>query len=352
MGKHITNIHFANFLKSAKYNFTFEDSNLIGKLTTLGQNTEYTFREAFAEKVLDILQPHHYYAKVQRVCIAKIIYPTNELMAVASANYGISKNLISNNYRCFVNPEGSLFKLDPNTFRIFDDVDEIIASFAAKGVPPQRTIRYIYEMGFKSGLCISLFSGETLGGFLFLNTQEPGYFDNLKDENYGILSILQLVISKLLIQESNFTFRKFFKHIEDLQEETHGKIFDVQDCSKKLNYYMSEKLANKCEIKIESSIEEAILFSPYTYYCMILAIVQTLFHKNQIILIRVKNTGVSQTTKIYYTDIRRHDTIQTQVLIQYGKLLGYEISFDELGVELKNPIDFAYKDNPNILYSI
>ena len=352
MKNHITNIHFANFLKSAKYNFTLEDSNLIGKLTSLGQNTKHTFEEAFSEKVLDILQPHQFYSKVQRVCIAKIIYPTNELMAISSANFGLSKNLISNNYRCFVNPEGSLFRLDPNTFRIFDDVDEIIASFTEKGVPPQRSIRYVYEMGFKSGLCISLFSGETLGGFLFLNTERSAYFDNLKDEDYGILSILQLVISKLLIQESHFTFRRFFKNIEDLQEEKQGKVFHAAECGQKLNYYFCEKLANSCEIKIESNVKEAILFSPYTYYSIILAILQTFFRENQVILIRIQNIQDKMVAKIYNPDIKKYDTIQLQVLKQYGNLLGYNLAFDDLGIEIRNPIDFAYNGKHKILYSV
>ena len=93
----------------------------------------------------------------------------NQLRVIASNNASGEPNSMPSDYSCFVNATGSLFDLKPMSVRYFADAAEVVASFAARNHPPQRSIARVAQMKLGSGLCSGVFASERLVGLVFLN---------------------------------------------------------------------------------------------------------------------------------------------------------------------------------------
>ena len=117
------------------------------------------------------------------------------LCSANSQNQGV--NLVPDGYHCFVSASGSLTSVREGRVRVYDDIRVIMASFAAKGYPPQRTIRRVFEMGLQSGLCLPL-QGHGSRGMLFLNSRQLGYFHEVTPATSVHLTLLAQLCRNLL----------------------------------------------------------------------------------------------------------------------------------------------------------
>ncbi len=129
---------------------------------------------------------------------SKLIPGSNQLVVVDSAIHSRMRDLgIPNHmppgYSCFINPTGSLTTLKPGLLRIFDDSSQVLNSFAREGKPAQRSIAYIAEAGLKSGICLAIGRGETVQGYMFLNSLKPSLFNHVMRDYAPLLSLFALI---------------------------------------------------------------------------------------------------------------------------------------------------------------
>jgi hypothetical protein len=147
-----------------------------------------------AGRLMHVLRNHKFFNQVDRVCLAGRIADSNQLVVVdASLSDRCPENSLKKGYSCFVNPEGSLFKMKPGTVRIFADCERVLACFAEQGKPAQRSIALISDQGLRSGLCLAIGRGTEIQGFLFMNSLQPDLFRNITTSSAPLLSLFGLV---------------------------------------------------------------------------------------------------------------------------------------------------------------
>ncbi len=147
-----------------------------------------------AQRLLKVLKGHRFFQKVDRVCLAGRVPHANQLVIVDSANSDRApKNILRKGYSCFVNPQGSLFAMQPSTVRVFAECNAVLESFRRQSKPAQRSIALIAEQGMRSGLCIAIGRENLLQGFLFLNSVDPSLFDSITSRYAPLLSLFGLL---------------------------------------------------------------------------------------------------------------------------------------------------------------
>jgi hypothetical protein len=183
-------IYKINFIKSLKYKFDDSDTWLSAQLSNIAQDLiQKSNAVEFADKLASVLRGHPRYGKIDRVCLAQTFAPTNELSVLSSwCSMQTGRNLMPQNYRCFVDPNGSLLQLKNGQMRVYGNSDDIIAAYHAEQRPVQRSMRYINDMGFKSGLCIPIYFHDAMRGLFFMNSMQEGFFDTPCDEDYALYS--------------------------------------------------------------------------------------------------------------------------------------------------------------------
>lgn len=172
-----------------------EESWIVTQLATLAEDLACGGRgDRPAHRLMNVLRNHRFFREVDRVCIAGRVCGTNQLV-VADAAIGerCSESVLKKGYSCFVNPQGSLFKMKPSTVRIFGDSDRVLASFANQGKPAQRSIAYIADQGLRSGLCLAVGRADQIQGFLFLNSTQRELFERTIEGYAPLLSLFALV---------------------------------------------------------------------------------------------------------------------------------------------------------------
>lgn len=147
-----------------------------------------------AHRLMNVLRGHRFFQHVDRVCLAGRVPGTNQLVIVDSAVSERSvRNELLKGYSCFVNPNGSLFSMQPSTVRVFGECNKVLESFHHQNKPAQRSIALIAEQGLRSGLCMAIGRGTTIQGFLFLNSMEPSLFTDVTNRYAPLLSLFGLV---------------------------------------------------------------------------------------------------------------------------------------------------------------
>jgi hypothetical protein len=147
-----------------------------------------------AHRLMKVLQGHKFFQSVDRVCLAGRVPNANQLVVVDSAvSDRAPKNTLRRGYSCFVNPNGSLFAMQPSTVRVFGECNQVLSSFTRQNKPAQRSIALIAEQGLRSGLCMAIGRGATIQGFLFINSNEPDLFQNVTSRYAPLLSLFGLV---------------------------------------------------------------------------------------------------------------------------------------------------------------
>ncbi|CAM2068636.1 hypothetical protein SCOR_24915 [Sulfidibacter corallicola] len=199
MGHHDRRLYQNAMYRSGAVDLTHDDLQLITSAMKAGQ--EYAISgdvAGIAEKILAILKLHPHFNGVDRVCLARKVGHTNQLLVLDSSMIPIAENLMGGGYRCYVDAHGSLFSLKAGEMRILHDVTEITDSYHLQSRPVQRSLRYIGEMGFRSGLCIPCTFKDELLGYLFMNSSQPIYFHLPRNQDYLIYSQLVQIATSII----------------------------------------------------------------------------------------------------------------------------------------------------------
>jgi transcriptional regulator with GAF, ATPase, and Fis domain len=251
------NIFVYNALNASKCKLNENDSYLHSLLIHLEnlQETKDNKLENFATEVLDAINLSNAFYPIDRVCLA-LTYPNEtkiRILSVANSNK-ISKNLMPIKYSCFVSKGSSLLKTKSSNVRIYSDIEDIIARYG-EGIPVQRSLRLIREMGIKSGITIPLTISNSFSGFLFLNSVETKTFDNLKPEDYSTLCLLKMIASSYLQRNfinqfhSEIDFSSDFNKISEVSNSFSQSVFQ-----KLLEITLIQKYEKEITVLIHSSI--------------------------------------------------------------------------------------------------
>lgn len=182
-----------------------EESWIVSQLASLAEDlASGTHCSHPASRLMHVLKNHKLFSQVDRVCLVGRVAGANQLVVVdACTSNRCPENSLKKGYSCFVNPEGSLFKMRPGTVRMFGDCERVLSSFAAQGKPAQRSIALISDLGLRSGLCLALGRGMEVQGFLFLNSVQEDLFREISVNSSPILSLFGL-IATITLDSSGF----------------------------------------------------------------------------------------------------------------------------------------------------
>jgi len=176
-----------------------EESWTVAQLAAVAEDLACsTDKKRPAHRLMNVLRGHRFFQNVDRVCLVGLVRGSNQLVVVDSC---ISQRLRSyrdenpmvRGYSCFVNPQGSLFSMRPGVLRVFDDCSRVLESFARQGKPAQRSISHIADTGLRSGLCLAIGRGESVQGFLFMNSQQVDLFRDVTKRFAPLLSLFSLL---------------------------------------------------------------------------------------------------------------------------------------------------------------
>jgi hypothetical protein len=172
-----------------------EESWIVSQLASLAEDlSSGTHSGHPAARLMHVLKNHKFFNQVDRVCLVGRVAGGNQLVVIdASLSDRCPENSLKKGYSCFVNPDGSLFKMRPGTVRIFGDCERVLASFAAQGKPAQRSIALISDQGLRSGLCLAIGRGTEIQGFLFLNSVQEDLFREITVKSAPLLSLFGLI---------------------------------------------------------------------------------------------------------------------------------------------------------------
>lgn len=173
-------------LRSRRTTLVEEDVHLLSEINRM-EGEIYPARpiSGICEQLYGLLREHSNFDQISRVCIVETVGLSNQLMVLDSfVPKDVAENLMVPGYRCFVAAEGSLFKLKDGEMRILPDVSKVIASFTNDNKPVQRSMARVHAMGFKSGLCLPIEILGRRGGYVFLNSKEPFYFNLARNQDY------------------------------------------------------------------------------------------------------------------------------------------------------------------------
>lgn len=172
-----------------------EESWTVSQLATLAEDLSTGLKsDRCAQRLLQLFRNHRFLNRIDRVCLVLRVADTNQLTVVDSCvSQRFGSNLLKKGYSCFVNPQGSLFSLKPGMTRIFAQSSQVLDSFRSRNRPVQRSIAMLASSGVESGVCMAIGRGQTLRGFLFLNSKEPKLFDSITDQYAPLFSLLGLV---------------------------------------------------------------------------------------------------------------------------------------------------------------
>jgi hypothetical protein len=156
--------------------------------------------EEFSERLLEVIQKHPSFKDISRVCVS-IAFPLSNKIGVLSSATTNEENLMDSNYSCYVSRTTSLNSIEKGSVRVYDNIDEIIDKYIEEGKPVQRSLHYLNKMGVKSGLTVKL-ETRALNGYLFINSNTPGYFKDVPKNCATYLNLLELVVSEYFNQKT------------------------------------------------------------------------------------------------------------------------------------------------------
>lgn len=207
-----------------------EETWIVSQLASLAEDlASGTHSHHPASRLMHVLRGHKFFNQVDRVCLAGRVAHANQLVVVdASLSDRCPPNSLKKGYSCFVNPEGSLFKMKPGTVRVFSDCERVLASFALNGKPAQRSIALISDQGLRSGLCLAIGRGEEIQGFLFLNSIQEDLFRHITVSSAPLLSLFGLVATIgldtngfHLASDSTALFARFLPNVSTVFDSAH-----------------------------------------------------------------------------------------------------------------------------------
>lgn len=224
-----------------------------------------------ASRLLAILQGHHFFRNVDRVCLVGKVASSNQLVVVDSAispnlRDAGARNLMTSGYSCFVSPNGSLSAMKPGTLRLFSDSKAVLNAFAKSGKPVQRSIAFIAESGLRSGICLAIGRGETVQGYLFMNSMQSQFFKNVMEE-YGPLMSLFSLLGTIGLDAAGF-------HATNLENKKRACDQDQTDLTKcsiafqaaefqeAFESYLNKQMASEVKVELDAPEHASFLYVP------------------------------------------------------------------------------------------
>jgi hypothetical protein len=220
-----------------------------------------------AHKLMSILKGHRFFQHMDRVCIVGLMPRANQLVVVDSCihdrlrDQGI-KNRMPSGYSCFVNPQGSLFQMKPGVLRIFSDSRVVLDSFAKAGKPAQRSIAYVAESGLRSGICLAIGRGETVQGYLFMNSFQPNLFDHVMRDYAPLLSLFSLMGTVALDAAGFHAVDGASASGERDLLSTHSEVFEAATFKRLVETTVGRMTACNCCVTVHAGSDSKFLFIP------------------------------------------------------------------------------------------
>lgn len=346
-------------LRSRSATFQPDDTQTLGELVNLEHqlNNKVTTR-GIAGDILKTLQMHPHFKNVARVCIATLVDHTNQLRVLDSAMDSHSENKMTPGYSCFVDADGSLFKLADGQMRILREVSLVINAFAKQGKPVQRSVRYINEMGFKSGICLPLVHLGTLRGYLFLNAREPLYFHLARPQDFLLYSLLVQLGQRVLHMAAPFEPTSLPPALESLAR-WNAEAFEAQSFGDHLSLFLSKRHGRDRSVMVHADTE----LPPFLYAPSLIAInlldcleaqhllqsedplqVHVYLEEDEVVFEVPVGWGQNETNlfdqNVYY-DLGRRVTA-----------LGWRLELDGERTKIRCNYDPCFLENPDIRYSV
>lgn len=355
------NIYVQNFIRSKNYDFNPAYSELIGRLC--GVEAALSTRESvhgFTSELMTVLQGSGFHSGIDRISLAARVGQSNELVVLDSCNTERAQsNVMPIGYRCFVSPTSSLFSLREGEIRLYDEALRIAEAFEKRHKPVQRSIGYIIQMGFHSGVCVPLHISGHLRGFLFFNSFEEGLFTQLADEDYAILNIIGIIAKLALASEFGSEQDYAFLRREE-SAKFNAELFDEDGFQEQLHAITRWQTGAVWRPKVETEGESGFLYSPANTAYIISKICSSLFKSVNEYPgeIRVVNRGdglvrilVPSSDEALTATI---DTYRTQVkALEMGlSFLHMELTAGINDVALQFPFDPVSKVGDDVRYSV
>jgi hypothetical protein len=251
-------MRFLSVTKSSNLQFDSDDSGLLSRLQVLLLNQNSRGKPStFAQRLLDLLIVHPLYASTKRVCLTRRFGIANQIQVDSVGSITDKANLMSEGYSCFVNADGSLFRLRPSEIRTFFDSQLVLKSFVDRELPIQRSIQYIAEMGLKSGICLALPYHGMTAGFLFINGDDTALVEQ-DPSHYCLLSYVQTIATLALI-ESGMPSDSYYLLADGERGAYQGDFFDIDKMAQITQRHL-DLMGHRAEIlKFEGHAPRAIV---------------------------------------------------------------------------------------------
>ncbi len=198
---------------------------------------------------------------ISRACVA-IVTPFSQRLNVASVYQELGSmgspsaaNSMDVGYYCYVGTKSSVFQIGDSSVRVCSNLEQVLEQFKSKNMPIQRSIARLYQMGIRSSLALTTAVGKVGQGFLFLNSNETGHFDETAIQNADLLWTLKLLLSTALTHYFGglFLFNPALSnHLSD--DTAQYTVLDGDSFGVAVEGYFSRFAHQSCKIKFETSV--------------------------------------------------------------------------------------------------
>jgi hypothetical protein len=166
-------------------------------------NFEAGRKQHLTDQLVMLCSSHSVLQNIDRIGIVRRLGGSNGLKVLSSANRVANTNTMTSDYSCFVNAQGSLFEIKPSAMRYYKDANTVVQQYLARGLPPQRSIARIAQMGLGVGICSGVFAQNRLVGFVFLNGKLLP--SDLDQENIAMLCEFIFSTARSVLIEKSLT---------------------------------------------------------------------------------------------------------------------------------------------------
>lgn len=245
-GYHILNANKCHLDKDYSYLHT-----QLGHLANKVDMGQIAFDD-FTKNALDAINKSNAFVQCDRICLS-LIHPNSKTIKVfSSANSSnLKENKMAKNYSCMVRERSSIMSTLKSDMRIYADINDIIKSY--EGKPTQRSLRYLAEMGVRSGVTIPLSEFGLHSGLLFLNSAEVGAFNDLRPEDYTILCLLKIIANNILFRKVHSIASMDQLLVEIMKDLEESNFFQADRFAETLKQVISQRFDGHFNLSVKFS---------------------------------------------------------------------------------------------------
>jgi hypothetical protein len=242
-------LHLKSIMQSPRVTLDSEDSWILGRLGELLLLRKRGDIRDFARTAFGIFTHHTRFASLARICLVLRQGLANQLYAISVEHRGQTSNTMEIGYSCFVDANGSLFKLGMTDVRTFGSAQKVVESYQLRSVPTQRSIGRIHAMGLESGFCLPLFSHEHNIGFLFMNGVTSDLF-SIDDSPDAIIYSYFGTICTLILQDAASLSKEYYALGLRNRTSYQGAVLTTEALKTTLEHHLSD-LDHGCEVEVD-----------------------------------------------------------------------------------------------------